>query len=344
MPPLAKPSPSARKRLSTQAPASAKTAASPRVNVYRVAERAGVSPGTVSRVLNNRGRVLEETSRRVLEAARALGFRPQVHARARQVAIVSDNIGRSFDNWGYYREIWSHTAFALNKHGLGMLVPDTLDELRQRHVDGIVVIGEYPPIHALLAELKQHAPVVLTDDFSSAADRHWVVRSDQRQAGRLAAEHFIQGKRKRLGFVGSWGAQEQAIMAGYREAMSHAKIRCHDELFVMRSPEINFYNAVSRVVQLGADAVFIPGANYEAMEGLNVIANVLRLRIPEDVALIGGEIHGVSAFVSPPMTTIESPLGAVAARAVVTLEALMRGEKPPRKQDLPVRLLARQSA
>lgn len=322
----------------------AKTPAAGRVNVYRVAEQAGVSPGTVSRVLNNRGRVLEETSKRVLEAARALGFRPQVHARAKQVAIVSDNIGRSFSNWGYYQEIWSHTAFALNKRGFGIFVPDTLDDLRQRHVDGIIVVGEYPPIRPLLADLQKHTPVVLTDDFSPAAERRWIVRGDQRQAGRLAAEHFIKSGRKRLGFVGSWGSQEQVILAGYREAMTRAKMNCIEELFVMRSQEINFYNAVSRVIQLGADALFIPGSNFESMEGLNVISNVLRLRIPKDVALIGGEIHGVSAFVTPPMTTIEAPLAAVAAQAVTTLEALMRGEKPPKKQDLPVKLLARQSA
>lgn len=112
----------------------------------------------------------------------------------------------------------------------------------------------------------------------------------------------------------------------------------------MRSQEVTFYSAVSRVVRLGADAILIPGSNYEALEGLNVIINVMGLRVPRDVALIGGEIHGVSEFLPPPMTTIEEPLTKIADLAVDTLAALMRGETPPRETTLPVKLLARESA
>src|SRR5690606_26358253 len=90
--------------------ASAGASGDSRVNVYHVAERAGVSPGTVSRVLNNRGRVHADTRARVFEAARALGFRPQVQVRTRQVAVVADNMWAALRNWGYYREVWSHIA------------------------------------------------------------------------------------------------------------------------------------------------------------------------------------------------------------------------------------------
>lgn len=66
-----------------------------RANVYQVAELAGVSPGTVSCVLNNRGRVGAETRVRVLAAARSLGFRPQVQIRTKQVGVVADSIWHS---------------------------------------------------------------------------------------------------------------------------------------------------------------------------------------------------------------------------------------------------------
>lgn len=322
----------------------ATVASDSRVNVYKVAEKAGVSPGTVSRVLNNRGRVHADTSKRVFEAARVLGFRPQVQVRTKQVAVLSENIGRQLRNWGYYQIVWSHTAFALNKRGMTMVVPDDPAELRSRHLDGVIVTGGYSAVRPLVLELQQHVPVVLTDDFSNQAGSCHVVRSDQRQAGRLAAERFLKTGRRRLGFVGSPGAQEEVILAGYREAMREAGVEVNEELFVMRNQEVNFYGAVSRVIQLGADALFIPGDNFEAMEGMNVIRNVLCRRIPEDVALIGGEIHGVTPFVTPPMTAIESPLCDVATRAVETLDLLMRKKHAPMVQDLPVRLLVRQSA
>src|SRR5690606_22545236 len=99
---------------------------------------------------------------------------------------------------------------------------------------------------------------------------------------------------------------------------------CHEELFVLRAPESTFYGAVNRVIRLGADALLVPGSNYEALEGVHVLTNILRLQVPKDVALIGGEIHGVSKFLTPPMTTIEQPLGEVAETAVATLAAMMR--------------------
>lgn len=315
-----------------------------RVNVYQVAEKAGVSPGTVSRVLNNRGRVHVDTRQRVFEAARALGFRPQVQVRTKQIAVIADNMWQAMRNWGYYQQVWSHIAFALYKREMAMILPDSPEDLRQKHVDGILVVGEYPGMGPLLDELRLHTPVVLTDDFSAHAADYWVVRSDQRASGRMAAEQFAKSGRKNLGFVGSWGSQEHAILDGYREGMRAAGLECREELFVLRTPEDSFYGTVNRVLRQGADALFLPGSNYEAIEGMNVIANVMRLRVPDDVALIGGEIHGVSKFLTPPMTTIEQPLDDVATLAVETLAALMRGEEPPRQNELPVKLLRRESA
>lgn len=315
-----------------------------RVNVYHVAERAGVSPGTVSRVLNNRGRVHVDTRERVFAAARSLGFRPQVQVRTKQVAVVADNMWAAMRNWGYYREVWSHIAFALYKREMAMILPDAPEDLRHKHLDGVIVIGECPALVPMIDELRRHTPVVLTDDFSENSARCHRVRSDEFMTGRLAAERFIKIGRKRLAFVGSWGSQEHVILAGYRAAMREAGLPCHEELFVLRDPESTFYGAVNRVIRLGADALLVPGSNYEALEGVHVLTNILRLQVPKDVALIGGEIHGVSKFLTPPMTTIEQPLGEVAETAVATLAAMMRGEDPPLDIAHPVRLIVRESA
>lgn len=315
-----------------------------RANVYQVAELAGVSPGTVSCVLNNRGRIGEETRVRVLAAARSLGFRPQVQIRTKQVGVVADKIWHSLHDGSYYQSLWSHIALALCRHDMAMVVPENPEEHLQRHyLDGVIVVGEYPAFAPMAARLSEHTPVVFTDDFSERENR-WTVRSDCEATGRLAAEHFLKNGRRRLAFVGSPGSQERVRLEGYRKAILAAGAECHEELFLMRSQEITFYSAVSRVVRLGADAILIPGSNYEALEGLNVIINVMGLKIPDDVALIGGEVHGVSEFLPPPMTTIEEPLTAIANLAVDTLAALMGGETPPRSTTLPVKLLARESA
>lgn len=320
------------------------TGAEERANVYQVAELAGVSAGTVSRVLNNKGRVHVDTSARVFEAARTLGFRPQVQIRTKQVAVLSDNLWHSMHNGSYYQAVWAHIALALCKHDMAMIVPDKPEELQKKYLDGIIVVGEYARLKPVLADLGRHTPVVVTDDFSEAASAYCGVRSDRVMTGKLAAEHFVRTGRKKLGFVGSIGSQEHIVLDSYKEAMREAGLECHEELFILRNDEVTFYGAVGRVIRLGADAILIPGSNYEALEGLNVISNVLRLQVPQNVALIGGEIHGVSEFLTPPMTTIEEPLPAIANAAVSVLAALMRGEKPPQETTLPVKLLLRESA
>lgn len=342
--PLTNPPDSAPVRKISQKAAGASAGGEGRVNVYQVADRAGVSPGTVSRVLNNRSRVHADTRARVFEAARALGFRPQVQVRTKQVAVISDDLWHSIHQGGYCQTVWAQIAASLYKHDMALVVPDSPEELVQKHLDGIIVVGEYPRLHPFLSKLRGQIPIVLTDDFSEAAAEHWVVRSDRTQAGRLAAEHLIRNGAKKLGFVGSWGSQEHVILASYRDAITEAKLECHEELFILRKQEINFYSAVSRVIRMGADAIFIPGANYEALEGLNIVSNVMRMQIPRDVALIGGEIKGVSEFLTPPMTTIEEPLAQIGNQAVATLIALMEGKTPPPVVTLPVRLLQRESA
>ncbi len=315
-----------------------------RVNVYQVAALAGVSPGTVSRVLNNRGRVHVDTRQRVFDAARGLGFRPQVQVRAKQIAVVVDPKWSSMVTWGYYQEVRSCVAFELLKRGLGMILPTTPDALIEKHVDGVIVIGEYPGLRPVLRKLRGHASIVLTDDLSPEAAEHWVVRCNHRGIGELAAERFAKTGRRRLGLVGSAGSQERVILEGYKRVMRDAGVKLHDDLFVMRNEEVTFYSAVTRVVRLGADAILIPGSNYEAMEGMNVLTNILRLNIPHDIALIGGEIHGVSGFLAPPMTTVQQPLMELATRAVDTVLALICGDQPPRDVELPVRLIPRESA
>lgn len=309
--------------------------------MYQVAERAGVSIGTVSRVLNNKGRVHPDTRQRVFGAAQALGFRPQVQARSRQVAVIAEGIGKQLHNWGYYQDVWSHTVFHLDKHDINMAVPNSLEALREMHLDGIIVVGVYPAARPILADLHQRIPVVVTDDFSKAAEAYWVIGSDHHMAGKLAAERFIKTGRKRLGFI---GPSDHFALPGYKQAITEAGMECIGELFASWPEEGGFYSAVSLVARRGADAIYIPGANFESMEAVHVICNVMRLRIPHDIALIGGEIHGVSKFLPPPMTTIYEPLPDIACEATKTMVALMQGEQSPKKQILPVRLIARESA
>jgi len=315
----------------------------PRSSVYSVAERAGVSPGTVSRVLNNRGRVLEATRGRVLAAARELGFKAPI--RARQIAVLCQADLHTLRDGTYARALGGQIAMALCRHGMAMVTPrGPLDALANVFLDGILVIGQVAGFEPVAARLLPHTPVVFIDDFSGDPSRY-VVRSDHAGAGRLAARRFAETGRKRLAYVGTHHAADAVRMEGYRAGIAEAGLEVIPELLVQRGGEVSFYAAISRVVRLGADALHVPGSSYESLEALNVMNNVMRLAIPKEIALIGGEVPAVSEFLTPPMTTVEEPLAAMGDRAVEMLVGLMAGEEPEEKQvTLPVRFLARESA
>ena len=169
-----------------------------RATIYDFARIAKVSPGTVSRVLNNRDRVKTETREAVLRAAAELNLKPQASVRNREVAILSeptypDRFG------GYAGTLTAHLSFAFSRRNIGVLLPlNPLAELPTKFIDGIVVVTEAKALRELVVELEKRMPVVHIDKFLLAKDEY-VVCSDHYGAGYMAARHFIERGKRKLG-------------------------------------------------------------------------------------------------------------------------------------------------
>lgn len=313
-------------------------------SVYRVATLAGVSPGTVSRVLNNRGRVHQDTRAKVLSVARSIGFKPQAQARSPQIAVVTDERWHTLHDGTYSQALAFRISHALSRMGMALFTPtNSLESFNDCFFDGVIVLGEYPSFEPVAEDLRLHMPVVFIDDFSGKQGRN-IVRSDCELSGRLSAECFLAAGRRRLAFV---GAETQSVLArlnGFKKAMSDMGVKHKPELVALGVKQMSFYSAINRVIRSGADSLYVPGSSYEVLEALSVINNVLRLEVPKDVALIGGEIHGVSEFLTPPLTTIEEPLQTLAEEAVSLLvELLEKKHSDGTVRTLPVRLIRRES-
>lgn len=315
-----------------------------RPTIYDLARIANVSPGTVSRVLNNRNRVKAETREAVLRAAAELNLKPQASVRNREVAILSepsypDRFG------GYAATLTAHLSFAFSQRDIGVLLPsDPLAELPTKFLDGIVVVTQDQTLAKLVAELETRIPVVHLDKFQ-AAPGEYVICSDHFAAGYLAGRHFVERGKRRPAFVGGNYAAFAERLKGFKKALAEANLP-------VDGPELSLYDVsnnymmsvITRIVRAGADAIYAPGSSYEALECLHMLTYVMGLKVPQDIALIGGENERVSALLSPPMTTIEEPLRDMADAVVEMLDALTKGERPPQPRIvLPVRLIERNS-
>ena len=101
---------------------------------------------------------------------------------------------------------------------------------------------------------------------------------------------------------------------------------------------------VTQKVRAGADAMFAPGSSYEGINCLHVLSYVMGLQLPKDIALIAGEVPGISEVANPPLTTIEEPLADMAEQAADMIMALAGSQKIAKRHvTLPVRLIERAS-
>ncbi|HWA24465.1 MAG TPA: LacI family DNA-binding transcriptional regulator [Lacunisphaera sp.] len=314
-----------------------------KATIYDLARYAKVSPGTVSRVLNNRDRVKPETRENVLRAAAVLNLKPQASVRNREVVILSeptypDRFG------GYSATLTAHLSYAFSRRNIGVLLPlDPFAELPTKFFDGIVVVTQDKALRKLVANLEKRMPVVHIDKFP-VDPSEYIVCSDHYGAGYRAARHFIErGKKKPAFLAGDYFPMAERLK-GFKKALAEADLPIDEQCASLFGPESNHVSVITRIVRAGADAIYAPGSSFEALECLHVLSYVMGLRIPQDIALMGGENERVSSLLNPPLTTLEEPLKEMAEQAVMMLDRLTRGEKvTERNVMMPVRLIDRNS-
>jgi LacI family transcriptional regulator len=314
-----------------------------RPTIYDLAKLAEVSPGTVSRVLNNKDKVNPKTRAKILELAHEIGLKPRATARSKEVAVITEP--HFTDRFrGYTSVLTSHVAFALSEQNVGMLLPsDPVKQLPDYFIDGVVAITYEPEIQAMLREVEKKVPVVYLDNFEATA-RQYVVRSDHYQSGYKAALYFIERGMKQPAFLSGDTEPARIRLKGYTDALREAGLPLDSKLQILMKEDESIYMVVNRVVKSGADSLFVPGTSMQAIEALHVLSNVMGLNIPDDISLIGGENGGISAFQHPPMTTVTEPLGEMAKAAVDMVLALSEKQSvKERTVTFPVELIVRDS-
>jgi LacI family transcriptional regulator len=314
-----------------------------RATIYDLARLAGVSPGTVSRVLNNRDKVKDETRDRVLRAAKELNLKPQVSVRSRQVAILTEP-GFTDRVEGYAATLAAHLAFEFSRRNVGVFMPSSpIEQLPGMFLDGVVAVTADVPLQRMLSDLETRMPVVYMDKFD-CTPREFAVCSDHFNSGYLAAQHFLARGKQRLAFFGGNYRPLAERLAGFRQAMQEAGAPIDDRLVSLFGPESSHLAVLTRVVRAGADAIYAPGSSFQAMECLHMLTYTMRVKVPQEISLIGGENEGISILQTPPLTTIAEPLREMAEQAVEIVDRLTSGDTvAERRVILPVRLIERDS-
>ncbi len=307
-----------------------------------VAEMAGVSVASVSRVVNNSRGVQSETRQRVEKAARELGYVPNEAARSLKLArsnllaCVIPDVTNPF-----FPELVRGIEDIASAEGYGTLLCNTdnnsqkeadyLSLLARHRIDGLLLIpsrDEQPP-PGLTRLLDQGSPVVVIDRFLEGFDGDSIA-VDNRRGGVLAAEHLIELGHRRIAIINRLPdtSTSRLRQEAYEETLESAGL-LNRSLVKLGSYTFDFGRDMARRL-LSADGdpptAILAGSDVLAIAALQV-AHELGLRVPQDVSIIGFDRIAMSQLMSPPLTTVEQPTYDMARLAADLLLKRARGER-----------------
>jgi LacI family transcriptional regulator len=303
-----------------------------------VAREAGVSPMTVSRVINEKGDVSSPTRQRVLEVIETMGYRPSGIARglATQrtgtLGLVVPDVANPF--FSDVAQGVEHVAYA---EGYNVFLCNTeedpqrelgvLESLEEKRVDGLILCSSRLPDDQLEEIVARHQSVVLVNRFL-VGEKVGSVLMDDETGGRLATEHLLQSGHKAVGLLTgpeiSHSGRSRA--KGYRDVLAAAGLPYYADWVRSCLPVVEGgYSGATELLRTHPELTALFCYNDLVAVGALQACAELGLRVPEDVAVVGHDDIQLAALVTPPLTTCHVPRYDLGAQAVRLLLNQMLG-------------------
>ncbi len=318
-----------------------------------VAKLAGVTVTTVSRVLNNRGYISSETRSKVMTAMKSLDYQPNelarslIFQRSRIIGLIVPSVSHPF-----FGELVTALEFEAARRGYKILLAnsrhdaeketDYLDMLKRNKVDGIILASRTVDTKPFL----NVSLPLLSYDRELSPDIP-VVSVDNREGGRIVAQHLISRGCRNLMYIGGSSTVRQLSNLrgnGFAEACEAAKLPCayietEEVSFISQHYEKHIEKALDANQKI--DGIFA-SSDVIAAQVIQVLAN-RKLRVPEDVRVVGFDDVLIARILQPALTTVHQPIEAMAVQMLELLERKIKGAPAPSKTILPVELVIRKS-
>ncbi len=321
--------------------------------IIEVAKLAGVSPSTISRVLNGTAVVAPETEQRVREAIAQLGFSP--HPAARQLVTNRTNmIGLLLQeiSGAFFPPMLKGIEAGVREAGYDLLIYSGQNEqatfrFGEHSIDGLIVFAGSMNEAGLRRYYEREFPVVLLHQTPLPDCPYPFVTVENKSGAEMLVSHLIEvHNRRRIVYLQGPENHEDSLWRerGYREALEAHNIAFDPELIA--SGGFDEEEAASTVENLLLDGVefdAIFAGDDDAAAGAIAALNQARLSVPRDVSVVGFDDVPISRFISPPLTTVRAPIEQVGRTAVRILVKCIRKQPCETEVLLPTELVIRQS-
>jgi LacI family transcriptional regulator, galactose operon repressor len=333
-----------------------------RVTLKEVAERAGVHPATVSKVLNDdpRVRVADATRRRILEIAAESGYRADWLARSLKtrrtqlVGMLIPDLENPFFA-AMYRGVeeagWQsgYNVILLNTDDSPQRFEELFASIGRGHVDGVLIATAHRDDPTIDRVRAMGLPYVLVNRRRDDEQDSWVIPDDM-AGGRIAVEYLHRLGHRRIGHIsGSDDISTTYTRAtGFRAGMEEVGLQVDENLIVRGGlTEDLGEEAMTRLLMLPAERrpTAILAANDLAARGAMRVAYAAGLEIPDDLSVMGYTDMPLAARSRPDLTTVRVPIRTLGRIGMETLVKYAEGEprEPPVHVTLPVEVVVRHS-
>lgn len=312
-----------------------------RATIYDVAEKAGVSISTVSKVVNNTGNISEKTQKKVCSVMKQLDYQPNSLAAALTgkktftIGVLVPDISNPF-----FAEVARALENKAREMGYAIILCSTdyqkerehgyLELLLKKRVDGIIVATE--PKNGKLFEsyFKQNIPLVaLSVDHPLFFEN--VVTTDDLRGGYMAGEYLIENGHQDIAIIAEMERQSGRLrLEGYKQALKNNNVKIKEQYIINSMSIISCVEMVSKKILTMKKK---PTAIFATTDLIAAVfmkeARKENVSIPEDISIIGFDNTIHAEIAQPGLTTIAQPINDLATHALTQLMGYIETETPP---------------
>ena len=329
------------------------------MNIYDVSKKAGVSIATVSRVLNGKANVSEQSRKRVLKAMKELDYTPNIFARGlglntmKTIGIMcSDSSDAYLANAIYYIEQ------ELRKNGYDSLLCCTgrdittkkkyLDLLLSKRVDGIILVGSQFVFNepdddcSYIIEASSELPIILVNGYIDSPNIYCVLCDDYNAVYNVTSSLIENGRNHIVYLYTSTSFSGLKKLNGYQDALKDNNINLNSEYAHLCSKNISdaldylnnmYYNGLTFDAVVTSDDLLAVGAiKYSHKHNI---------KVPEQLEIIGYNNSVISRCTEPELTSIDSNVELLSMQAVDTLMKVLCGNDVSNKNIISAKIIKR---
>lgn len=322
-----------------------------------IAKLAGVSPATVSRVLNydTSLSVTDETKKRIFEAAEELSYKKRGSKKKvnRKIAIVHWYTEEEELHDLYYLSIRLGAEKRTKELGkdLAVYFTDNIQNMKEENIEGIIAVGKFS--ESQINELTEITPHIVFVDYSPNDDMYDAIIVDFEKATKTIINYFMSTHHETIGFIGGTetlkgesNPLEDLREKTFRSYMKEQKI--YDENFVYvgssLSVESGYHLMKQAITDLGDDlpTAFVISSDVMAIGSIRALHEA-GIAIPDRVSVIGINDMSVSKHIYPSLSTIRVYTELMGETAVDTLLERFEGRMIAKTVSLSTKLVIRKS-